>query len=535
MSERKSGVLLHITSLPGTPGIGTLGKEAYRFADWLHEAGQSLWQVLPLGPTGYGDSPYASFSTFAGNPLLVDLADLVERGWADAADIVPPEYIKDNGRIDFGSVVWWKLPVLYKCAAYFLSHANEKDRVAYEAFKNDNAAWLNGFADYTSIKKHYDALAQEKGVSGTASMWNAFWPKELASHDPAAVSAWDASHVQDIEQIKAIQFFFSVQWHALKNYVNGLGIQIVGDIPIFVAGDSADVWANRKYFQYDQETLQQKTCAGVPPDYFSATGQLWGNPLYDWDVLKRDGYAWWVDRIRHLLTLVDIVRIDHFRGFEAYWQVPYGSPNAIKGMWVKGPGKDLFDTIKQRLGTLPIIAEDLGVITPEVEALRDGCGFPGMKILQFAFNDNEWSAESAAIKDLPHNFSGRNLVVYTGTHDNDTSCGFFTSCTETCRENTRRYLGLPSSAGARELVSGLLRSAFASVADTCVVPLQDVYAVGTEGRMNMPSTTGTNWAWRMAPDLLDRGGAELLKGLSLTYGRNLQLLGSTEKTGAAEQ
>ncbi|HBG65248.1 MAG TPA: 4-alpha-glucanotransferase [Treponema sp.] len=520
MSERKSGVLLHITSLPGTPGIGTLGKAAYRFADWLHEAGQTLWQVLPLGPTGYGDSPYASFSTFAGNPLLVDLDMLVERGWAAAGDIVPESYIRSSGKIDFGSVVWWKIPVLYTCAAYFLAHSGEQDRVAYEAFKNDNAAWLDAFADYTSIKKHYDAEAMRKGVEGADSMWNRFWPKELASHDPAAVSAWDAAHVQDIEQIKVIQFFFSVQWQQLKAYVNGLGIRIVGDIPIFVAGDSADVWANRRFFQYDQETLQQKTCAGVPPDYFSATGQLWGNPLYDWDAMRQDGYSWWVDRIRHMLTLVDIVRIDHFRGFEAYWQVPFGAPNAIKGQWVKGPGKDLFDTIKRRLGELPIIAEDLGVITPEVEELRDGCGFPGMKILQFAFNDGEWSEESAAIKDLPHNFATGNLVAYTGTHDNDTTRGFFTSCTETCRENARRYLGLPEGSGADVLTAALVRAAFASVADTCVVPLQDVYAVGTEGRMNMPSTTGTNWSWRMDDALLDAAGARRLRELSLTYGRN---------------
>ncbi len=521
MGERKSGVLLHITSLPGTAGIGTLGKEAYKFADWLHRANQTLWQVLPLGPTGYGDSPYASFSTFAGNPLLVDLDMLVEKGWATAELVAPPDYIKSEGKVDFGSVVWWKMPVLYKCAAHFLETLSVEDGAAYEAFKDANSSWLDNFASYTSIKKFYDAEANKQGVTGNASMWNQFWPKELASHKQGAVSKWNAAHRDDVEQIKVIQFFFSVQWQALKAYVNELGIKIIGDIPIFVAADSADVWANQRFFQYDEETLQQKTCAGVPPDYFSAIGQLWGNPLYDWDAMKRNHYAWWVERIRHMLSLVDIVRIDHFRGFEAYWQIPYGAPNAIKGEWIKGPGKALFDTIKRRLGDLPIIAEDLGVITPEVEALRDGCELPGMKILQFAFNNNEWSEESAGCKDLPHNYNTSKLVVYTGTHDNDTTAGYFTSCLEQCRQNVRQYFNLPENADVCTLTHAMIRAAFASVADTCIVPLQDIYCLGTDARMNMPSTTGTNWTWRMDKNLLDDAGAEGLKRLSFIYGRNI--------------
>ena len=523
MEERKSGVLLHITSLPGTPGIGTLGEYAYAFADWLKEAGQSYWQVLPLGPTGYGDSPYASFSTFAGNPLLIDLDDLVKRGWACASDIVPPDYIKSEGKVDFGSVVWWKLPVLAKCAAYFLKNCAKEDRVKYEAFKNDQSSWLNNYADYTSIKNFYDAKAKKEGIEGVATMWNRWWPRELAAHDPSAVSRWDAEHTQDIEQIKVIQFFFEEQWAALKKYVNDSGIKIIGDIPIFVAGDSADVWANQKLFQMDKETLLQKTCAGVPPDYFSATGQLWGNPLYDWDAMKKDNYSWWVDRIKNMLRLVDVVRIDHFRGFEAYWQIPYGSPNAIKGEWVKGPDKDLFDEIKKRLGTLPIIAEDLGVITPEVEKLRDSCAFPGMKILQFAFNENEWSGESAKNKDLPHNYDRTNLIVYTGTHDNDTTAGFIESLSDAGKENIASYFASKTT-DAKELTDCFIREAFKSVAATCIIPLQDVYALGTEARMNMPSTTGTNWTWRMEKECISSGrasdAAKKLKRLSLVYGRN---------------
>ncbi|MBQ1869075.1 MAG: 4-alpha-glucanotransferase, partial [Treponema sp.] len=350
MNKRKSGILLHVTSLPGTPGIGTLGESAYKFADWLKNANQSYWQVLPLGPTGYGDSPYQSFSTFAGNPLLIDFDDLVKRGWASKDEVLPPDYIKSQGNVDFGSVVWWKMPVLAKCAAYFLKNCSNEDRVKYEAFKNDQSSWLNNYADYTSIKNFYDAKAKNEGVEGVASMWNRWWPRELAEHDASAVSRWDAEHTDDVEQIKVIQFFFDQQWSSLKKYVNSLGIKIIGDIPIFVAGDSADVWANQKFFQMDSETLLQKTCAGVPPDYFSATGQLWGNPLYDWDAMKKDNYSWWVDRIKNMLRLVDVIRIDHFRGFEAYWQIPYGAPNAIKGEWIKGPGKDLFDEIKKRLG-----------------------------------------------------------------------------------------------------------------------------------------------------------------------------------------
>ncbi|MBR6193368.1 MAG: 4-alpha-glucanotransferase [Treponema sp.] len=521
MGKRKSGVLLHITSLPGTPGIGTLGREAYRFVDWLKNAGQTLWQILPLGPTGYGDSPYASFSTFAGNPLLIDLDDLVQRGWANHSDIEPPDYIKYVGPVDFGSVVWWKTPVLYKCAAYFIENASQADRKLFEDFKREQAKWLDNFAAFTSIKKFYDAKAQAEKIEGAATMWNRWWPKDLASHDEAAVKSWCEKNASDIEEIKAIQFFFNMQWQSLRTYANNTGIQIVGDIPIFVAADSADIWSNQSLFQFNTKTLKQKSCAGVPPDYFSATGQLWGNPLYDWSAMKKDGYAWWIDRIENMLRLVDVVRIDHFRAFDEYWQVPYGAENAIGGKWCKGPGIALFKAIKDKLGNLPIIAEDLGVITPGVEKLRDSAGFPGMKILQFAFNGNPWTAESSQNEYLPHNIRNPNCVVYTGTHDNDTTLGLIEKGGDGLKKNLCNYYNLYEGIDNVTVAHAMIRSAFSSIADICIIPMQDIFTIGSEGRMNTPSTTGCNWTWRMDEGMLNPDGGTELLWYSKMYGRNL--------------
>lgn len=520
MNERKSGVLLHITSLPGTAGIGTLGREAYKFADWLKEAKQTLWQVLPLGPTGYGDSPYASFSTFAGNPLLIDLDDLVKRGWALKEDVAPADYIKSEGNVDFGSVVWWKIPVLKKCASYFYEHAAAEDKKLYKKFCTEKKEWLENFSVFMSIKEFYDAKAQEEKVTGTDSVWNKFWPKDLARCNEGAVESWKKEHKESVEVYKIIQFFFTTQWIALKKYVNSLGIEIVGDIPIFVALDSADVWANQSLFQIDKKTLLQTSCAGVPPDYFSATGQLWGNPLYNWASMKKDGYAWWILRIKNMLSLVDMVRIDHFRGFESYWSIPYGAPNAIGGKWVKGPGIDLFNCIKAALGTLPIIAEDLGIITEKVAALRNECAFPGMKILQFAFNGNDYSEESAKNLYLPHNIADGNCVIYTGTHDNDTTVGWLKSSGGSVIKNVARYIGLPDETDVTVLADSIMRMSFSSTAKYCVVPLQDVYNVGTEGRMNEPSTTGKNWSWRMSKEMFTKEAADKLSELSLLYSRN---------------
>ena len=523
---RKSGILLHPTSLPGTPGIGTLGASAYKFVDWLEEANQTLWQILPLGPTGYGDSPYASFSTFAGNPLIIDLDSLVKKGWANKKDIVPPSYIKSDGNVDFGAVVWWKTPVLRKCAEYFLNNASKEDLDLYKQFCKDKAGWLDKYSLFMSIKSFYDAKAAEEQVPST---WNIYWPKELASCSEAALKEWKKEHKTDIEINKVIQFFFDVQWTELKTYANEKGISLIGDIPIFVAPDSADVWSNQKFFKLNEDGVP--TCvAGVPPDYFCADGQLWGNPLYDWDEMKKNGYSWWINRIKRVLELTDVLRIDHFRGFEAYWAVPYEENTAINGQWVKAPGLDLFKTIKKKLGDIPVIAEDLGVITDEVRELRDACGFPGMKVLQFAFSTDEIKNNGYSNYFLPHMFDTSDCIVYTGTHDNDTLQGWLENCSDELLLLVAEYIegGKLSVEKARAMVkSGALRkdmikAAIASSAVYAVIPMQDIIGIDNAGRMNMPSTTGTNWAWRMKKSDLKQSAAENLAFVSNLYGRNLK-------------
>ncbi len=524
MSEnefRKSGILLHITSLPGSQGIGTLGSEAYKFCDWLSDANQSLWQVLPLGPTGYGDSPYASFSTFAGNPLLIDLDLLVQKNWACEKDLKIPDFIKKSGNVDFGSLVYWKIPLLYKCAEYFLQNSSSQDRAKFNLFKNENKDWLDDFALFTSIKKFFDKKAESSNVSGEQTRWNNFWSKNLARHEKTALEKWTLENNDELEQIKAVQFFFFEQWADLKKYASSKNIKIIGDIPIFVAADSADLWANKDIFQINKRTLQLKAVAGVPPDYFSATGQLWGNPLYDWNQLKKTSFDWWIKRISHILKLVDIVRIDHFRGFESYWKIPAEEKTAVNGTWTRGPGIALFDEIKCRIKNSSIIAEDLGVITKKVAELRDKAGFPGMKILQFAFDSNDWNEESEKNPYLPKNYKNENCVVYTGTHDNDTSFGLLSSSSEKFRANVKKYFKLDSSASNQQILDAMIRGAFMSKAKFCIIPLQDVYALGSECRMNTPSTSGTNWSWRMEKNLLDEQGTLKLKKLSKESGRNL--------------
>ena len=524
--KRSAGILLHPTSLPCSDGIGTLGQSAFSFVDFLQKARLPLWQVLPLGPTGYGDSPYQSFSTFALNPLLIDLADLVKRGWALPEAVRPADYIRADGDVDYGAVVWWKMPVLRACADSFLQQADDASKAAYRAFCGEQAHWLEDFALFMSIKASYDAKAaaesQEKktAVPGT---WNLYWPKPLARHEEGALAQWKESHLADIESYKVIQFFAYSQWRAVKAYANEKGISNIGDIPIFVAPDSADVWANQSFFQLDKKGLP-KVVAGVPPDYFSATGQLWGNPLYNWAAMKKDGYSWWIKRIKQMLSLTDYVRIDHFRGFEAYWAVPYGNPTAEHGEWKPGPGKALFDAIKKALGDLPLIAEDLGVITDGVRKLRDGLNLPGMKILQFAFDPAEQRSGRLENAFLPHTYK-LPCVVYTGTHDNDTTQGWLDSL---CREDQSEgdgcaMLALVASYMKGEAVSleeakalrssgalcrAMIRTAFASTADFAVVPLQDVYCLGTGARMNTPSTSGANWSWRMEGDMLSGAKAD---------------------------
>lgn len=529
-NERKSGILLHPTSLPGKYGIGTLGEYAYKFVDYLAESGQKLWQVLPLGPTGYGDSPYASFSTFAGNPLLIDLDDLVKRGWCSNEIITPCEYIKPEGNVDFGTVVWWKLPILFSAAKYFLENA-ESEKDSFENFKKSENWWLDKYSVFMSIKSFYDKKSQEEKVN--CSIWYEYWPKDLASCSKEAVAAWKKNHKEEIELYKVIQYFFYVQWSDLKKYANEKSIQIIGDIPIFVAIDSADVWANQSLFQLDKRGKPLRV-AGVPPDYFSATGQLWGNPLYDWKAMKETGYKWWNQRIsRMIFETADYVRIDHFRGFEAYWSVPFGEPTAVNGKWVKGPGLDLFNTIKKKMPSpIPVIAEDLGVITDEVRLLRDNCEFPGMKVLQFAFSPDEAKQNGMTNAFLPHNYETSNCAVYTGTHDNDTMQGWFENCNDEQLLLVAEYLygkklsveEAKQKVSDKSLCKEMIKLAFASNAEFCIIPMQDILGLGNEARMNVPSTTGSNWSWRMtSEDFKDDSSmmrfGEYLKFLTNMYGR----------------
>lgn len=511
---RSSGILLHPTSFPGPHGIGDLGEAAFRFVDFLVEAKQSLWQVLPLGPTGYGDSPYASFSTFAGNPLLINLDQLVEAGDLAPADVTDvPSFPID--KIDFGWVIVWKFPLLEKAARNFLASASAGRKADFEAFCAEQSGWLDDFALFMAVKDHFDQKAQAEDVFG--AMWSNYWDKDIALRRPVALKRWRKEKAEAIAIKKVLQYYFFQQWGAVRAYANERGIKIIGDIPIFVAPDSVDVWANRELFFLDKEG-QPTVVAGVPPDYFSPTGQLWGNPLYNWKVMTSQGYQWWIERIRAMLQLVDIIRIDHFRGFQAYWEVPAGEDTAINGRWIKAPGMELFETIERELGELPILAEDLGVITPEVEALRDHFKFPGMKILQFAFDSKEAGGLDATNKFLPHNH-GRNAVVYTGTHDNDTTKSWYRERTPEEKDLIRRYLARHDD----DIVWDFIRLAMASVARFAIVPFQDVLNLDNDARMNTPSVLGGNWAWRYRAEALSSWASCRLGELVDLYGRDPEL------------
>lgn len=492
--RRSSGILLHPTSLPGGGGIGDLGGAAYRLIDWLHAAKQRRWQTMPLGPTSYGDSPYACLSALAGNPLLISLDRLVGDGWLQQADLDgAPAFPAD--RVDFGPVIEWRMAVLQRAYATFSTAAVPHQRVAFEAFKNDQSRWLDNFALFTALKEAHGGAA-----------WNQ-WEPSIARREPAAVAEWTARLSDRVRFQQFLQWLFFGHWLDLKRYANERDIQIIGDIPIFVAFDSADVWANRELFYLDAAG-NPTVVAGVPPDYFSATGQRWGNPLYRWDVLAQRNYDWWIERFRMALTQVDIVRLDHFRGFEAYWEVPASEETAIKGRWVPGPGNALFVAIHKALGRIPIIAEDLGVITPEVERLRDEQGFPGMVVLQFAWGDD------AANVYLPHNYR-RDVVAYTGTHDNDTTVGWWQAANGNVRAQVQRYLGVHGD----DIAWDFIRAALQSVADTAIVPMQDVLSLGSEARMNLPGRLGGNWNWRLLPDQLRPDLAQRLADLTELYGR----------------
>ncbi|MCC6629167.1 MAG: 4-alpha-glucanotransferase [Chloroflexi bacterium] len=493
--SRASGILLHPTSLPGRFGIGDLGDAADHFLAFLEAAGQRLWQVMPLGPTGYGDSPYQSFSAFAGNPLLISLEALAADGLLTDADLasMPPLPAE---RVDFGAVIPGKWRLLRQAATRFETVATPAQRADFERFRADASGWLDDFALYMALKEAHDGAGWQD------------WQAPLRRREPAALA--EALHrlAEPVRAQQVVQWLIARQWQRVRDAAHTRGIQIVGDIPIFVAADSADVWANPGLFHLD-DAGRPTIVAGVPPDYFSATGQLWGNPLYHWDRLAADGYAWWVRRVRAALAQVDRLRIDHFRGFEAYWAVPAAEDTAIHGRWLPGPGAAFFSALRAGLGELPIIAEDLGLITPPVEALRDAFDLPGMAVLQFAFGTD------AANTYLPHNHR-RNLVVYTGTHDNDTTTGWYAQQAEAVRDQVRRYLGQPGD----DIAWDFIRLALASVADTVIVPLQDVLSLGSEARMNLPGDPSGNWSWRCDAQLLTGERAARLADLVAVYGRD---------------
>ena len=506
MTTRRSGILLHPTSLPGRYGIGELGAEAHRFADFLAGAGQRLWQVLPLGPTGYGDSPYQCFSAFAGNPLLVSLDALVDDGWLDAADLAgAADFPRDS--VDYDAVAAFKLPLLDRAFRRFEAEASPQDRAAFEAFRAANAAWLDDYALFMAVKEAHG------GAEWTE------WDEDIARREPEALARWRDRQKDAVRAREFGQHLFFSQWQRLKDHCRERDVALMGDIPIFVASDSADVWSHPELFQLELDGTPSFV-AGVPPDYFSATGQLWGNPLYRWDAMARTGYAWWIERFRAALRLVDLVRLDHFRGFEAYWEIPAGEKTAVLGRWVKGPGAALFEALREALGDLPIVAENLGVITPEVEALRERFGFPGMAVLQFAFGRDPEAAQFQ-----PHNYP-RNRVVYTGTHDNDTTAGWWTSSGEgdstrsgeEVRDEHERALAYLDAEG-RQIHWAFIRAALASVADTAIVPLQDVLGLGNEARMNLPASASGNWRWRFAEGALTDEVRDRLRRLADLYGR----------------
>jgi len=500
--RRASGILLHITSLPSRYGIGDLGREAYEFVDFLVSTGQSFWQVLPLHPTGYGNSPYQCFSLFAGNPLFISLDKLAGEGLLLPSDLenVPPF---PTHRVDYGAVIEFKNSLLRKSLVNFNRRLFASSS-QFRAFTEENASWLDDYALFMAVKEAHNG-----------SVWN-MWAEAIRQRQPQALKHWRQKLALEVQYYKYLQYQFFRQWGELKQYCNQRGIRIIGDMVLYPALDSADVWSHQELFYLDAQG-KPNVVAGVPPDYFSETGQLWGNPLYRWDVLTKDGYAWWTERFRVMLKVVDIVRLDHFRGFEKYWEIPATETTAVKGQWVEGPGAALFEALKEALGALPVIAEDLGVITPEVVALREQLGFPGMKVLQFAFDPEDESSK-------PYNYPP-NCVVYTGTHDNDTVIGWFRggarSSTRsdpearTERELALNYLGTDG----KEINWDFIRLALASAAATAIVPLQDVLGLGSEARMNLPATSEGNWEWRFTFDMLTEEIKNRLRQMTKIYGR----------------
>ncbi|MGA9641237.1 MAG: 4-alpha-glucanotransferase [Terriglobales bacterium] len=505
---RSSGILLHPTSLPSRGGIGDFGPAAYAFADFLASARQSVWQVLPLGPLGYGDSPYSSTSAFAGNPLLISLDRLAERGWIDRSQLdALPAAIEP---VDYSSVFHHKLPLLFEAAHNFVGSAPPNARARFENFRRQNHWWLDDFVLFDALRARFKLKS-----------WNQ-WPRELTHREPAAIEIFRTELAEDLNTRSAIQFFFYEQWQALRAYCAQHSISTAGDIAIFLNFDSADVWTHPDLFRLTPE-LEPEAVSGVPPDFFSKDGQRWGNPLYRWDVMKEQGYTWWIDRLRWATRNFEYIRLDHFRGFSQFWEIPADEPTAIHGRWVDGPKDDLFVKVREALGGLPFFAEDLGYITPDVHALRDRLQIPGMAVLQFGFGN------AGAHIHLPHTFKPEK-VVYTGTHDNNTLRGWWElDATKNERESVRAYVG-PCDDG---ICWGLIRAASTSVANLCIIPLQDVLDLGSEARMNVPSLEGGNWRWRFAADLLRPEVAAKLSALAEVSDRLPHAMPSTEEDWSA--
>jgi len=490
--SRSSGILLHPTSLPGNYGIGTLGEEAQGFVNFLEKAGQKLWQLLPFGYTGYGNSPYQCFSTFAGNPLLISLEKLVQQELLGKDDLknFDSKSIKPD-KVDYEKAKDFKYPLLFKAFKKFIT-SEQKD---FEIFCTENSHWLDDFALYLSLKDEF-----------LLKPWNR-WPRLVRIREKNTIENYKNKLSEKIYYHKFIQYIFFSQWKELKEYTNKKGIKIIGDIPLYVAYDSVDAWMHPEIFLFNKNGLPIRV-AGVPPDYFSKTGQLWGNPVFNWEYLEQSGFAWWIDRIKSNLKLFDIIRIDHFRGFVAYWSVPSGNKTAEKGEWVDAPGKKLFETLQKELGEFPVIAEDLGIITQDVEELRNSLGFPGMKILQFAFDSEE------EINYLPYTYN-ENCVVYTGTHDNNTTIGWYKNISDTDRKFVKSYCGNLNEGIAKTLI----RLAWASVADIAITQLQDVMELDEEARMNLPGTQQGNWLWKYKKSDLTEIHAKWLAKLTKTYHR----------------
>jgi len=495
---RYGGILLHISSLPGEYGIGDLGPEAYKFIDFLNEYEQNLWQILPLGPIGYGNSPYQCFSAFAGNPIIISPEKLCEVGLLSNKECKPQDTFSEL-RVDYGRVIPYKWQLLEHAFKNYQQKQHSSLESEFSDFISKHSFWLDDYSLFMSIKKAHDFRA-----------WNE-WDEDLRLRDTSVLEKWKRDYEIEIKFQKFTQFIFFKQWNEIKKYANVKNIRIIGDIPIFVAYDSVDVWAHPEFY-YLNDKRDLLHVAGVPPDYFSSTGQRWGNPLYDWNLIREQGYEWWIQRISHNLDQVDILRIDHFRGFESYWQITASEATAVVGNWIPGPGIDLFLALVDSLGSLPIIAEDLGIITPDVEDLLQQTGFPGMRVLQFAFGDT--GQDFVKNKYLPHYFQF-NTIAYTGTHDNQTTKAWFENLSKEFKQQVLDY----TNSDGKDVVGDLIRLVWSSVANMAVIPLQDLLRLGDEARMNFPGTIGNNWEWRFTWDQVTKERGREIRNFSRLYDR----------------